>query len=138
MGARHWEDDELISRLYGLGPQDGHLEACEECAERWRRLVAVRGKVLARPPVPEDWMALQRQAVLGRLESARGGRRWLPYAPAMAAAVCALTAVLVYRPAPVARPILTDDELFSEAYSVAQSSEPQAAEPIHALFEVQE
>jgi len=138
MGARHWDDEELISRLYGLSPGDGHLEACEECAERWRRLLAVREQVLARPPVSEDRMARQRQAVYGRLEGAGRGRRWLPYVPATAAAAFLLAAVLLYRPAPVPQPNLTDDEFFSEVYSVARSSEPRAAEPIHALFEVQE
>ncbi len=58
----------------------------------------------------------------------------------MATAAIILLAVLLYRPAPAPQPapVSSDAELFSEVYSMVQSSEPKAAEPIHALFEVQQ
>jgi hypothetical protein len=138
--SEHWSDDELIGQLYGLGPEDGHLEGCAECAERWRALVAARARVVQPPAVPEEFMAGQRQAVCQRLESTVRSHGLLPLASAVATAAILLVAVLIYRPAPPHQPALvtSDAELFSEVYSMVQSSEPKAAEPIHALFEVQE
>jgi hypothetical protein len=43
-------------------------------------------------------------------------------------------AVLLYRPAPAPKPP-SDSEIFADVYSLASSSEPLAAEPMHALFE---
>jgi hypothetical protein len=138
--SEHWSDDELIGQLYGVGPQDGHLDGCAECADRWRALVAARTRVVQPPAVPEEFVAGQRRAVYRRLGSPERSRALLPFASAMATAAIALLAVLLYRPAPPHQPALapSDAELFSEVYSMVQSSEPKAAEPIHALFEVQE
>jgi hypothetical protein len=138
--SEHWSDDELIGRCYGVGPEDGHLEGCAECAERWRALVAVRERVVQQPSLPEEFLAGQRRAISQRLESPARSRVSLPFASAIATAAVLLVAVLLYRPAPAPQPVPTptDAEFFSEVYSLAQSSEPQAAEPIHALFEVQE
>jgi hypothetical protein len=137
--SEHWNDDELIAQLYGMGPQDGHLEGCAECADRWRALAATRARIVQPPAVPEGFVAGQRRAIYRRLESPERSRALLPYASAMATAVIVLLVVLIYRPAPTPQPApgSSDAELFAEVYSMVQSSEPKAAEPIHALFEVQ-
>ena len=60
--------------------------------------------------------------------------RWVP---ALAAACLLAIGVLVYRPAPrlACTPDPSDAQLFSDVYSMEQSTEPLAAAPIHALFE---
>ena len=138
--SEHWSDDELIAQLYGVGPQDGHLDGCAECADRWRVLAAARARVVQPPAVPEEFVAGQRRAVYRRLGFPQRRRALLPFASAMATAAIVLLAVLLYRPAPAPQPapVSSDAELFSDVYSMVQSSEPKAAEPIHALFEVQE
>jgi len=137
MGTRHWDDSELIERLYGLGPQDGHLEECQVCAGRWQALLATRGQVLRRSASEE---LLAHAPNLHHLVLERPARRfrWLTYASATVTAVV-LLAVLLYRPAPVRNPIPppSDAEFFADIYSIAGNTEPAAAEPIHALFEVE-
>jgi anti-sigma factor RsiW len=137
MGSRHWDDQELIERLYGLGPVDGHLDECEHCAGRFGALVSAREQVLAPPSVSEELMTRQRLAIRRSLETPGRNRRWLPYGSAVATAAVLLLAVLLYRPAPPpkASGTLSDAEFFAEVYSLAKSSEPVAAEPMHALFE---
>jgi hypothetical protein len=134
MGTRHWDDDELIERLYGLGPEDGHLDECEHCAGRMSALLGAREQVLAPPSVSEEWMARQRLAIRRSLDTPGRNRRWLPYGSAVATAAVLLLAVLLYRPAPAPKPP-SDAEIFADVYSLANSSEPLAAEPMHALFE---
>jgi hypothetical protein len=55
----------------------------------------------------------------------------------VATAAVLLLAVVLYRPAPAPKESgpLSDAEFFAEVYSLARSSEPVAAEPMHALFE---
>ncbi len=141
MTSRHWNDDELIGHLYGVGPEDGHLEECGECAQRWQALLSVRQQALKQPPVSEELLAGQRRAVSRRLAASRLKRGWLPFAPAaIAAAAVVLLAVVLYRPAPAPAPGLgiPDAELYSDVYSMVQSNEPLAVQPMHALFEAQE
>ena len=137
MGSRHWNDHELIERLYGLGPEDGHLDECERCAGRWSALVSAREQALAPSCVSEELLARQRLAILRSLETPGIHRRWLPFGSAVATAAVLLLAVLLYRPAPApkASESSSDAEFFAEVYSLARSSEPVAAEPMHALFE---
>jgi len=138
--SEHLSDDELIARLYGVGTQDGHLDGCAQCTDRWKALLAARARVVQPPALPEEFVAGQRRAVYQRLGSPERSRALLPFASAMATAAIVLLAVLLYRPAPTPQPArgFSDAELFAEVYSMVQSSEPKAAEPIHALFEVQE
>jgi anti-sigma factor RsiW len=141
MTARHWSDDELIGHLYGVGPEDGHLEQCQECAQRWQVLVGVRQQALKAPPMSEELLAGQRQAIYGRLAASSPKRGWLPFAPAaIAAAAVILLAVVLYRPVPTPAPGLgiPDAELYADVYSIVQSNEPLAVEPMHALFEARE
>jgi len=138
MTSRHWNDDELIARLYGLGPQDGHLEECGKCSARWRSLVAARERRPAEEPVSEEFLAAQRQSVIRRLDAGRGFRRWLIlWPPALATAAVVVLAVVLYRPSPVAPRDPSDAELFAESYSLAQGLEPVAVEWVHGLFETE-
>ena len=128
MGSRHWDDHELIERLYGLGPADGHLDECELCAARMSALASAREQVLAPPYVSEELMTRQRLAIRRSLETPARNRRWLPYGSAVATAAVLLMAVLLYRPAPAPKVsgTLSDAEFFAEVYSLTKSSEPVA------------
>ncbi|MCC7174244.1 MAG: hypothetical protein IT159_03535 [Bryobacterales bacterium] len=138
MNVRHWTDDELLGRLYGLGPNDGHLEACEECARRWRAVRTVRAEVLEPPPVSEEFLAAQRRLIRDRLDSAaprRGRLRFIAAAAAAAAVVC--LAIVLHRPTPFREAGISDAELYAEVYSLIQLDEPLAIQPVHAIFEVE-
>jgi anti-sigma factor RsiW len=138
MTSRHWNDEELIARLYGAGPVDRHLEECGECAARWRKLLAERERLVTEEPVSEEFLAAQRQAVYKRLEAGRFRRRWVAVGPpALATAAVVLLGIVLHRPSPVAPRDLSDAELFAESYSLAQSLEPVAVEWMHGLFETE-
>ncbi len=135
--AEHWNDDELMERLYGLGPEDGHLRECAACGARWRALLQARGRVLEPPPIAEELLAAQRRAIYTRLEQPVSRRGWFSFAPAaVATAAVLLLAVLLRGPAPRTNSEPSDTELFADVFVLAQGTEPQAVEPIHALFEV--
>jgi hypothetical protein len=140
MAGKHWSDDELLSRLYGVGPENSHLEECAECGERWRRLLAARERVLESPGVPETFLAAQRRAIYERLEHRAETARGFSLTPGLAVAVMILLALLVAGPRPKEQPRLasSDAQFFSEIYSVVQSTEPAAIEPIRGLFEVEQ
>lgn len=139
MAERHWSDDDLVAHLYGLGPEDGHLEECAACGARWRRIVAARARVLQPPAVPEELLGLLRNAVYQGLERDHRGRGRMAWGSIAAAAVAVMAVLLsLPRPAPETPPQAADAELFSEVYSVAASTETLALDPIHALFEVEQ
>lgn len=141
MAQKHWTEDEFIARLYELGPQDGHLEECPECAVRWRQLLARREELRAPLALDEALLARRRQAVYaaGQIPPAR---RWVPYGLAVAASVAVFAVALsVSRqagpPAQVAdsSQTISDSELLADVYSLVHSPEPAALEPVRALFE---
>src|SRR5579883_2531351 len=113
---RHLTTDELIDCVYGLNEDahlSAHLEECRECAARM-------------------------EAAGRRRRAAAQAARGLHWLPALAAAAALAVVALVYK-APAPQPshpdsALSDAQLFSEVYSMEQSTE-QAAAPIHQLFE---
>lgn len=138
MSDAHWTDHQMVERLYGLGPGDGHIEQCEECADRWRALEASRARLLDQEPASEEFLAGQRRAIYGRLEPGAERPWWLQVAATAAAtAAVVLLAFLLHRPAPAPYSGLSDAELYAEVYSLVQSDEPMAILPVHAIFEVE-
>lgn len=146
-GASHLSDDALLDRLYGLGgndslasddsrvSDDSHLHSCQECTERWNAMLERRSQSVSEVAVPNEFLWAQRRKIYARMgEESPSPLRWVP---AFAAAALLAIGVLVYHPAtPAPQQIDSNDaQLFSEAYSMEQSSEPRAAAPIHALFE---
>ena len=133
--ASHLSDDALLDRLYGLGSDDSHLHNCEECTERWNAMLERRSQLAPEVAVSNEFLWAQRRKIYARMgEESPSPLRWVP---AFAAAALLAIGVLVYHPAtPAPQQIDSNDaQLFSEAYSMEQSSEPRAAAPIHALFE---
>ena len=141
---RHLTPNELLSRLYGLGEQQAaeHVHECPQCAERLAVLERRRIESAAWPEPSSGFLAGQRRAIYSRLD--RRPRTPLQWAPALAAVFLLAVGALVYgparhaaqAPAPAAAHLEAgDDQLFSDVYSMEQSAEPRAAEPIHELFE---
>jgi hypothetical protein len=131
---KHLTSDELVDRLYGIGASE-HLEDCEDCSERFRQLREQRAMAAEPAPVSHEFLAAQRRNIYARMgERPQARMKWVP---ALAAAACLLVAgVLAHRPGtPVAKPEVADAQLFSDVYSMEQSMEPIAAQPIHAMFE---
>ena len=140
----HLTNDELINQIYGVGgPEVGlHLAECGDCTQRYAAFERKRAELVAGSAIeltPSD-LAAQRRAVYARLgEAPRTQARWTP---ALAAAALLAMVLFLYHPStPVnSRPTpahadLSDDQLFSDVYSIEESAEPRAAAPIQGLFE---
>ncbi len=132
----HLTDDQLIDRVYGMEPDgaSAHLAECDACGARWRAFEQRHREMIPATPVSAEFLTAQRRKIYSRLDHQPGRR--LKWAPALVAACVLAVVVLVHRPAPPApRTDSGDAQLFSEVYSMEQSTEPRAASPIHELFE---
>ena len=141
----HWTDDELIQHLYGVGPEDGHIDSCQECQARLSAAQASR-KMLELDPsagaaISHDFLAAQRRGIYAKLTESRRSktatfaRRW-----ASAAATLAILggSVLLYEEKhqrDLANDRVTDVQLAQDVSQMAQDSEPQPTAPLQALFE---
>lgn len=154
---RHWQDDDLFQKLYGLAPESGvsdqHLIACRECSGRWEALQLVRAEYLSEAEaglVPESRLIEQRKSLWVRIDHPR--RFWLSkWAPVAATSMMLAAGLVLLHPdrpaqAPIsqtsvaARPSnaaaqISDAELFSDLSAMAAPVTPKAAEPIRGLFE---
>jgi hypothetical protein len=153
--GRHWRDDDLLRKLYGLEPEGEiraeHLDACPDCGSRWAELWQARAELvrtLEAEPVCDERLAGQRRAFWSRVDHPRRYRiaKW---APALASCVMLLAAALLLSPlrtapgtvakkAIAAQPgqaAVSDAELFGDLAAISTPSAPRAAEPIYALFE---
>ncbi|HEY1754451.1 MAG TPA: hypothetical protein VGG72_03585 [Bryobacteraceae bacterium] len=145
---QHLSNDELLDRMYGLGESGGsHLEECEDCSGRLQALERRRSEVaesFGRNSVSNEFLLAQRRAIYSKLGQAPATRlHWAP--AALGVAFLLVTGVFLVRPHAQYRPVLapvsvpgvelSNEQLFSDLYSMEQSVEPPAAAPIHALFE---
>jgi hypothetical protein len=145
---RHWTEDDFVAKVYGIGRDDGHLDACAACRESWMRFETRRGLVLAsvQTEVPRAVLVTERRAILERL--AAGDRPVLgKLIPVLAAAGTVALGMFLAMPSwrPTANPPqavtgqvapwLSDAQLFQETAAIGQSSEPRGARPIEALFQ---
>jgi len=134
---RHLTDDQLIDRVYGIEPDGGsaHLAECDVCSARWSAFEQRHREMIPARPVAAEFLTAQRRKIYLRLDQQPGTR--LKWVPALVAACLLAVMVLVHRPAqpPARNPDTGDAQLFSEVYSMEQSTEPRAASPIHELFE---
>lgn len=143
----HLSDDELIGLLYGIGDADCHLDVCPDCEGRWEEIQQALGRTRSESAVDVGArrLAIQRQQILDRLETGEPNRpSWIPAAAAASLLAVALLfswssfsprPISAPEPAAVAAPAESDAELFTDIYSMERDVEPQAAAPMHALFQ---
>ncbi len=139
--SRHWTDDQLITHLYGVGPEDGHVAGCLECASRLSSLQN-RQEVLRSGEEPShELLAAQRRRIYAKLTqpapwwSAHHLRRW---ASAGAAALVLGGGVLYYeeyRQQQDRNHMISDDQLAQDVSDLSGNSEAQPTAPLQALFE---
>jgi hypothetical protein len=139
MYDKHWSDEELVARLYGVGPEDGHLGVCDSCARRWE---AIRCRYESLRPagieVSGEFLAAQRRAIHARLCEKRH-----PFPRVLVPVLVTLllaAIVIVYRPAPESLPPaekVSDAQLFDDVFRMVSDPAPSAVGPIRSLFEEQ-
>ncbi len=145
MNGKHWSDDELLDRLYGVGPDDDHLSGCAECEGRLQELVTRRrGVVLSQELAVDPTLLLrQRAAVMDRIEKSSGSFVSWRAVTAFAGAAAMILGFVVYQPQrtkpvvmqTVSQTASSDTQFFSEIYSEVEQTEPRAVKPMRHLFE---
>lgn len=137
MQKGHWTDEQFLERLYGLVEEDAHVRSCPTCQQRWEQLLQRRKQWLHRAPAfPEEWWYEQRQRIFHRLEQ-KPLVSWLHnWAPSLASVALVILAVVLLRQ-PTTPPTVAVEEagFFTEVYTLVESPEPVAVQPIYALFE---
>jgi anti-sigma factor RsiW len=141
MSDKHWSDDDLVARLFGLGPEDTHLDTCELCSRRWK-MIRQRHEVrhAAETEVPGELLAAQRRAIYARLEQNPRKSR-VSWVHSLAAALLLVLVVFtVFKPAAQKQAIdaVSEDEALEDVFRVASRTEPAPVGPVKFLFEVQE
>ncbi len=140
MSNNHYSDDDLVARLYGLGPADAHLDSCEMCRQRWNKMLE-RHQLLHSTDidVPVELLAAQRRAVYARVEQKPRKLRtaWLPLP--VAALVLVLLVFTFFKPALHQQPAdaISDDAALQDVFTVASRTDPAGLEPVQSLFEEQ-
>lgn len=152
--SQHWTDEQLIEHLYGVGPsaasEDAHLESCEECCGRLAAMRLSRSSVEAQKAEDElsvDALMAQRRAIYRRLEqkpvwmATLHFRKWAPAACALlvlGGGVAAWEHRSEWRrqsQEQIERAKVSDEQLAEDASQIANDVAPDAAAPLHALFE---
>ena len=142
MNQDHLTHDELLAQIYGVGEKGAHLRDCADCSARVQAMELRRQDLTAVPEVSNSFLAQQRRSIYARAEEGVSSQtRW---APALAAAFLLAIGVVLYHPQSSMHPVgpqaslsveSSNEQLFSDLYSMEQSVEPEAAAPIHELFE---
>jgi hypothetical protein len=140
MSDKHLSDDDLVARVFGLEPTEGHIETCEPCS---RRLDLFRQRHQMRhmaAEVPDDLLASQRRAIYQRLIAGKPRRlrpAWVPIP--VAALLLAVAMFTVFRPAPQKQSAdaISEDTALQDVFTAASGSAPAGLKPVKFLFEVQ-
>jgi hypothetical protein len=134
----HWTDEQLIDYLYGVGPNDKHLEHCVDCGTRLAAMQVRRERVSMSEPVSESLLAAQRRTIYARLSEPRRwwvelpARRWA--SAAVMAAVLAGSATVYERHQRELAEVRADADLARDVSRMSFESEPQATAPLEGLF----
>lgn len=144
-GTKHWTDEALLARVYGVDPPPGiqleHLAECPECAARLGRLQTSRVAVLASAaaaPCSDERLRNQRTGFWRRVEQPATARLWRAV-PAAATCCVLLLAVALNGPAPkpagaeIASAV-SDEQLFADIANVVNTDSPRAVDNIRGLF----
>ncbi len=141
----HWTDEQLIEYLYGVGPEESHLNDCRDCQARLSSMQAKRRSVEFSPAsdreVRFDFLAAQRRKIYARLtESAPWWSGLQPRRLASAAAAVLVLGggVLFYEEnhrQQMMENKVSDAQLAQQVSSMADEAEAQPTAPLQALFE---
>lgn len=139
MKASHWTDDELIASHYGVGPEDGHLQTCNDCQFRFSLLIGSRSAVDRQSDhgVTSQFLAAQRREIYNLLSTPRRLPilRWAS-ATAAVAMVCGTMFIMKEnRDVSQRQSAAYEAQLVEDVATVAQNSEPQAIAPMQGLFD---
>lgn len=152
--AKHWTDDQLIEHLYGINPvadskEIAHIESCEECRGRLAAMQLSRSRIESWGTEEEpshESLSAKRRAIYARIERGSGWRAALHFRK-WAPAACALLvlgggfATWEHRnewwqsQEQAERANISDEQLIQETSQIANDVAPDAAAPLHALFE---
>lgn len=139
---RHWTEDELLAHLYGIGPENGHIENCRECADRVRAMEQARvTHESAAADVSEptfEFLAAQRRRIYQRIAAPRHSLLWR-FGPALAASLVLVLGLAIVdserQNRHASAPAPTDTQLVEYVGSAAMNSEPAPVAPIEGLFQ---
>jgi predicted anti-sigma-YlaC factor YlaD len=140
MKTEHWTDDQVIAHLYGVGPEDGHLQECAACRVRTAEMQSNRLSLDALRDTDEEvtfeFLARQRRAIYASLGRKRRAFRMRQWASAVAMVAVAASAIIVIeeRRQKDDRQI-SDAQLVEEVSRIAQDSTPTAVAPMEGLFQ---
>ncbi len=139
MKMEHWTDEQLFAHLYGVGPEDGHLNDCAACRQRTTEMQANRQSFEALRGTDDDvtfeFLARQRRAIyagLGKKRNIFGMGRW---ASAVAMVAVVAGAIIVIEERQQDNRQISDAQLIEEVSRMAQDSTPTAVAPMEGLFQ---
>jgi predicted anti-sigma-YlaC factor YlaD len=140
----HWTEEQLIAHLYGIGPEDGHIDHCDVCRQTLASMQAHREMVeLSSSPAEEvslDLLAAQRREIYAKIteptrwwSNLRLGR----WAPAAVALIVLGGGVMVFEQnqRQAAPNGISDAQLAQDVSRMAEDPEPPPTAPLQALFE---
>jgi hypothetical protein len=140
--AKHWTEHELLAHLYGIGPDNGHIENCSECAGRLRFMEQARamhesaGADFVEPEF--EFLAAQRRKIYQRIAAPGHSLLWR-FGPALAASLVLVLGLAIVdserQNRHVSAPAPTDTQLVEYVGSAAMNSEPAPVAPIEGLFQ---
>jgi hypothetical protein len=138
----HCTDEQLIAHLYGVGPEDRHIDSCTDCQQR---LLAMRSRretidLASGDGVSFEFLAAQRRRVYEKIS--QPARWWSQLEPRRCAAGAAALLVvagglLFFENAhkAAAPSTISDAQLAQDVSRMAADPEPPATAPLQALFE---
>jgi hypothetical protein len=141
----HWTDEQLIEHLYGVGPEDGHIQQCMDCQARFSAMQANRHAIeragSSQADVSFEFLAAQRRQIYAKLtEPAHWWshfelKRWVSAAATVLVAGGGLFLYEQNHKQQMVDNRVSDAQLAQEVSRMAQESEALPTAPLHALFE---
>ncbi len=141
----HWTDDQLIAHVYGIGPEDDHLQECSACQTRLSDMRSYREGMDRIPSkqaeVNVDFLAAQRRQIYAKVAqpthwwSGTQTRRWASAAATLLVLGGGLMVYEEQHEQDLRNEKVSDAQLAEQVSSMAQDSEPQSTAPLKALFE---